>query len=414
MSTSNDEIDLFDLARGVWIRKWLVAAITAVTVAIALVYNLSATLTYRAEIFVRPPDRAQLSSINEIGVFSMTPDEAFQKGFYELESMSVKQAVYDAIGRDAGDESDGSALTLQDFVASVSVKLPATRKNTIQTKDYAIVSITSQDAVFAANAANIMVDYANRNGVLTLQQELKESVAAQLVIIEERMRRAIEVESMTIADRITRIEEGDRIETLNLTDKIDALRAKNLMLRKDQIEMLREALALAVSLDITIPTTFSQFGSQNQEAKTNVAISADLDGNEQPLFLRGTRMLKAEINALQNRKSDDFTSIAIRDLEQQLAELGRNREVEQLRGRENIAAFVDGIEELRSEAKKLKSFIDQDYSGIRLLKIDYSGEIPADPIAPNKKLILLLAGFFGGLLGVFVALFSYLRTNRKE
>ena len=144
-----------------------------------------------------------------------------------------------------------------------------------------------------------------------------------------------------------------------------------------------------------------------------MAINADFSTQGDPYYLRGTRMLSAEITTLKNRKSDDFTEPEIRKLQEQLALLETNRKIQTLQAREDNSAFITSIQPLRLKLDELQAIAAQDYSKVRLLRLEQPAMAPESPIKPRKKLVLLLCIISGGFLGLLVALVRVAVGNRR-
>lgn len=145
-----------------------------------------------------------------------------------------------------------------------------------------------------------------------------------------------------------------------------------------------------------------------------MAVTADLSADKDPDYLRGTRILEAELTALRLRKSDDQNITLLRGLEEELALLDNNRQVEVLESRKDYAAFTESADELRSQISQLEALSVADYSTVALIRIDQRAIVPAHPIKPRKMLILAAAIVAGGMLGVLVALIRNAARSRRS
>ncbi|MEE4462429.1 GNVR domain-containing protein, partial [Azotobacter chroococcum] len=113
----------------------------------------------------------------------------------------------------------------------------------------------------------------------------------------------------------------------------------------------------------------------------------------------------AEREALEKRRSDDFTSPRIAEIQKRLRLLETNRQVEMLKQRKDKDEdlFLNGLDKLIGEAARLRS-LKVDFSNLALVKVDQLAVEPIKPVKPKKLLILALGLVLGGMLGVFVAL----------
>lgn len=430
---AQDEIDLFELAAGLWAMKWTIVGIALATLLAGVIYIAIAPPVYMASAQVRPPSLSDLVQVNETqsleeareaglgsaeaeSMLTVTPLKAFQKAMYELESPDVQNLVLRVIlaGKE-GDNSEDICEEEEDFVCySMGIELPKTTKNsTLQTSDSVTVTVSHSNPKTARDLLNEHIKQANTEVVNALVGELKDSLAARITHLEVEISRAISMEELANADTIARLAEADELARLNLEDKIAAIKKKALQLRLDKISVLEEAFGIARSLDIEEPISLTQLSQRQASPEGGMAISADFSNRSDPYYLRGTRMLSAEIAALKNRKSDDFTIPEIRKLEEQLALLDTNRKIQLLQARKDNSAFVSNIGALRAKLDELQAQANQDYSAVRVLRLVQPAETPESPVSPRKGLILALCLFVGGFLGMLVALVQVAAANRR-
>ena len=144
-----------------------------------------------------------------------------------------------------------------------------------------------------------------------------------------------------------------------------------------------------------------------------MAVTADLSAGKDPDYLKGTRFLEAELTALRSRKSNDQNITLLRGLEEKLALLDNNRQVEILESRKDYTAFTGSADALRSQISQLEALIVKDYSTVALMRVDQQGMVPTRPTKPRKMLILAVAIVVGGMLGVLVALIRNAVLSRR-
>lgn len=402
----DDEIDLFELAEGLWARKWLIAGITGAITAIGLIAALLISPTYQASTQVRAPDLSDLTAINETGILEITPEEAFGRGLDELASQGTRMRTFEALR--ASDQAPEFPAEAEWNWRRLAEGISVTRD---KSSNFASVSFNHGDPEFASAVVNQLITEANHHAAMVLVDELESSLTARTSLLQQRIKQEAELEARAVEDRITQLLEYDKLRILQVKDQISILRSKNEQLREDRIAQLEEAREIAESLGITESRFTAQLSSGSGG---NLAIRADLEGEGDPLYLRGTKMLSAEITALKARKTDDFSSPEIRELEAELVKLQQNREVEVLRAREDNSAFVEGIRELRTELNQIQGFMDQDYSNIRLLKLDEPAVPPEAPIKPRKSLIVAASLVAGGMLAILIALIMNAADQRRR
>jgi chain length determinant protein (polysaccharide antigen chain regulator) len=138
--------------------------------------------------------------------------------------------------------------------------------------------------------------------------------------------------------------------------------------RMDKIAQLEADLAIAKKLNITENLFFNLAGkaSDNKTGVFNV-----FTGNTTvPTYLRGSKVIAAELDSLRQRESDDPYIPTLRQKQDELVKLGKVR------------------------------FTPDSFHPYRL-----DGEInkPRSPSKPRKKLVLLLGAVLGLFLGIFAA-----------
>ncbi|MNR32418.1 Tyrosine-protein kinase ptk [compost metagenome] len=102
-------------------------------------------------------------------------------------------------------------------------------------------------------------------------------------------------------------------------------------------------------------------------------LSTALDGSL--MYMRGAKAIRAELQVLQARQSDDPFILELRKLQDRLA-------------------FLKGI--------------DVKPDNVAVFTLDSAAEVPETPIKPKKVLIIALGVVLGGMLGVFIALVRYM------
>lgn len=275
--------------------------------------------------------------------------------------------------------------------------------------------------------------------------------------------------------KITRLEENNQLETTILNNTIEVLRKNAADKRKDQIHQLKEALNIAISLNIKEPLPGVSLSSS-----TSPMLYAEIttSSNEpSPLYLRGEKALRAEIKELETRPSDDPFIVELRPLLDRLAQLENNEEVETLKlranddpyikelpalfqqlaqletneeiealksrtqdslfsaellelnkqleelkvsprlqalkNRKDDTAYAEGIKSLLDEQRKLKS-IKLQHTDAKAVRIDRDAYTIATPIKPKTSLTIALALIAGLMLGVFFAFFSHFIQQQKN
>jgi len=170
----------------------------------------------------------------------------------------------------------------------------------------------------------------------------------------------------TIANQNNYFAEKVKMLKEDVFKRIESLRTIEKAHRLDRIASLEEAFAIAEKLGL----------GNGTDGRTNIYKQEDRDGvkmsfslQEKPLFFRGTRTLKAEIDILKQRKNDDPFISELRILQEQF---------------DLLSSLKQGVDEIHS------------------MTVDGPVIVDNRPIKPKRKLIVVLGFLFGVLLSIFV------------
>jgi chain length determinant protein (polysaccharide antigen chain regulator) len=271
------EVDLFDLLRFVWLKKYLVALIVVVALIGFSLYAFLSTPVYQARLYVLPPADSDIAALNvareALGRKPYSVEEVYEVFTRNLQSEESLKGFFDSVYLPAQkrvQEGDADDELYNDFLKGVSVTPPGKGL-----RDRFLLNIESSDPKLAAEWTGLYVD----------------AVAAKSLdeVVENAMRE-VEVVGRNV---------GEQIRTLKSTAKSR---------REDRVVQLKEALAVAESVGLENPPVFT---GQNTEQ-----VSALMDGNL--LYMRGAKAIRAEMKALENRVSDDPFIPKLRALEENL------------------------------------------------------------------------------------------------
>lgn len=157
----------------------------------------------------------------------------------------------------------------------------------------------------------------------------------------------------------------------NLQQQIATLRATAKARRDDRIIQLRESLKVAEAVGLVEPPVLS--------GQTSDQLNAIMDGSL--TYMRGSKALRAELNALQARVSDDPFISPLRGLE---------------------------------EKYELYASIAAVSPKVRVFRQDGDVVVPDEPIKPKKTLIIALGVVLGGILGGIFAVARVVLRRRAS
>lgn len=358
----DDEIDLFELAQGLWNHKWWVVAATVVAVALAAVYLFVTTPTYEVEAVVQQASNADLAPLNVPGIeYELSAETALSVAVRELSSYQTRAAYWqshkDMLGHLFKQPSElTEAQVLARFDAShYTLQAPKPEGDQTSILDrYLHLSLTYPAGVEGAVLLNGLLAHA-------IAQAQKEVTA------DWNTTRQRQLENLLFSIRSKRAEYHSRVVN-----------------RKAK---LSEAIRVAENLGIVKPTTLSDFGEM-QNATNSGVVRMAINNNDLPLYFMGTQALGAELHALKARsKPSKGDSSATPD---PLADMPQDE-------------YIDGLAALKSKARYLKH-VQPDFSRLALVNVSREAVPSAAPIKPNSRLVLALALVLGLMVGTLLAL----------
>jgi LPS O-antigen subunit length determinant protein (WzzB/FepE family) len=230
----------------------------------------------------------------------------------------------------------------------------------------------------------------------------KTNIERKIALLEQKLKEERDAE-------IIRLEEAHQLRLKQLTDELSERRQVYQVRLQDRIRSLEEAYAIAESLNIVEPRSLNQ---ATNAANNRVEIIAELRNQSDPLYLRGTRLLGAELSQLRSRPDDFFPDERIRELEAQIAHMNNNRQIEILRARKSDHPFSADIQSLKARLATLEA--EQFPNNFSVQLTASPAVATAQPVKPKKMLIIALSVVLGGMAGVMIALVRTAIRSRRE
>ncbi len=243
-----------------------------------------------------------------------------------------------------------------------------------------------------------------------IASDLEVLIANRLLSLEKKVEAARASYEAGKEAEIASLLEQDTLRRAELQDELQALRGELKARRESRIKLLDEAIQIAESLGIGKPTTPSAMADAQRQGQV---VRTEVNNREIPLYFMGSEALRAERQALSERRSDDFSEPRIAEIEKELALLSHNRQVEVLKQRKNEDLYLTGLAEWRQEAAQLRG-IKFDTSTLQLVRLDQMALEPLAAVKPKKALIIGLGAVAGLMLGVVVALLRNLLHPRMR
>lgn len=334
------DFEFQNFVRAVIRQKFIILAFAVLGAVAAASYAFVATPIYEAKAFVIPPTQNDIANFN----YGRMRDS-------ELAPYSIKD-VYDIYIRRLQAES-----LRRDFFNKVYLPSLSEEKRK-----------SSRDVL-----------YADFSQVLRVVAPLKETSDRYLVVVQtsdsEQARQwaaayIAQAGDLAKKEMIRNLSIESEVRARNLEQQISSARENSRLAKEDSIVKLTEALRIAESIGLEKPPAITVSQS---------VIAGGESG--QLMYMRGSIALKAEIENIRARKSDD--------------------------------PFTDHLRELQGKYNFFKE-LNTDATGVSVYRQDGDVELPDTPIKPNKALILVL-GIIGGLiLGLAVVMLRGFFTAKSK
>lgn len=314
----NDEIDLVELAKGLWQQKLIIILITALVAAIAVIYALLARPVYEAKATVLPPllsnvvaySSTQASGTSRDSGIKFTVEDVYAVFTRNLTSQSLRRSFFKNTYLPSLPDAERSApydKLWSRFNELLSIKAPDKQQPNIYE-----VRIEHFDPKLAAEWAN-------------------ELVARAAEASKEDMQRNV------MSEINTRVRSAER--------RIASLRSTALQRRQDRIAVLQEALAVAKAVGLDTPQVTAGRTSSSDE------LAEFVDGSL--TYMRGAKAIEAELHVLEGRVSDDPFIPELRALQEERSFLS-HIEIDP----DNVAVFtLDSAAELPQTPIKPKKML---------------------------------------------------------
>ena len=336
MTPDDDVIGLLELWRTLIRKKWIILGITLVCTLSGVAYTMLTTPLYETEAHFLPPTFDDIVELNVDGISIInsdkifTPENVYTLFLQNIRSREMRRRFFKQEGlfselkdRDVEDVED------KIFEEKFNEQLVLNEKNLKKGSNTSNYSLR-----FRGRDASRIADLTN-NFVAMVMSDTRDELVNEAIALKDN-------------------------QIKNIGKKIASKRNTGALLREDESLRLTEALEIAKKLKIT-EDKFS--GSDVDTASAyNIGVS----------YLRGTKTLSAQLESLQNRKSDDPFIKGLRDLQEEL---------------DTISATTIIPEH------------------IQVAKIDQPAVVPDKPFKPKKGLVVALAGLCGLSLGIFTAFF---------
>ncbi|MNZ21305.1 Chain length determinant protein [compost metagenome] len=337
------EIDLRELFANLWADRLLILLFTLVIGGAAAAYAFLSTPVYEAKSSLLPPRQSDIAGYNLGRKATSLPEFKVDDVYSIFTRNLISEAARRSFFREVYLPTLGEANRNQPqdrlwkrFNSELTVKAPDVKNR----PDYFEVRVELKDPELAAQWSNLYVERAAELARSDMQQNVRQEIDTRIQEIEQQ---------------------------------IEVARETALKQREDRIARLKEALTVADQVGMDAPQVTPGRTSSDGD------LSSFVDGSL--MYMRGAKAIRAELEVLEKRESDDPFISELRGLQSRLGFLQR---------------------------------IDVKPDNVAVFMLDSAAEVPETPIKPKKLLILAIGLVLGGMLGIFIALIrTMLRKSRK-
>jgi len=407
----NDEIDLFELFESLWKEKVLIVAITFVITLLGGGYAFLAKPTYEVSVKLNPEASEAVQILSGLS-FGDSLKISVDNYVRFIESPAFLEALYNQGYFDElfGDKKPDSAeAALRGISGLFEVNKLGDKKQT-SIYPYEVLLLVN-DPLVGEHLLNQVLSLADNQ--LSYDARSKyDSLKANRITRLLKQKQTLEAELLAKRnDEITRLEEADQLALRELEEQLKIKTASYFEDLSDRMKSLEEAIAIAKSLNLVEPVALDRLVRKNERLGANQVVEVVSASKDDPLYMRGTRLLSAELGQLRSRPKDYMPDPEIKKIKDDIEALRLNNQVEILKSRKSDESFNETLQSIRAELAKLQaeSFPDS----LQFQFANGKAIAGSSPIKPKKLLILALSVVIGGLVGIVVALVNSTRKKRQ-
>ena len=358
-----DEISLVEIITVLLRRKNLIFWVTAIVVCLGLFYAFAQQRVYHVETILLPPSFENIQPLNVLNNRNINSSN--------INSSNVNSSnVFAGFTRNIN-----SRKLKKEFFVKFNLL------ETLSSKPIHLLTDKQKNNYFEFFSKSLTVKFDKKTSSthITLEGTYQDKIGPWLDSF------VVMANVETINQLVRNLEASINSKIGSLKIDISSKRSIYKKIREDELARLEEAFQIAKSLKI-----HEHLFVPNVDNKSRNAVAAELNSisnrlsnaNNLSSYMKGTKVLQAEINALKNRKSDDIHIHGLRDLQEQLTRL----------------------ESIQIEKNKLRAVI-----------VDKKAVVNIEPIRPNRMLVVILSFIMAGIIGIFaVFIIEFISRVKKQ
>ena len=397
----DDEIDLRQLFKSLKERSRFIFTFTGVVTLLAIGYVLSLTAPptqYKVEATFLKPSESSVIRLNQYSLLNETANTAesvFSKFLTTLNSPVLQRDLFDDDGYLKRLQKEGESIVDVDkYITEFTKSLSITKnKETAGVVLPHILSTESSNPDVVSEFLDAILTKADKETINYFINTQKLKITNRLKEITTERQLLLTKSKQDRQSQIKRIKEADNQKLIEINNKIDAARLIAKTERMNEIVTLKDAAALAASLNI-IESNLNQLNKGTNNMNSNIAIQSGT--NLPDWYLFGETALLKMIDSLESRASDDPYIPELAILDNQLKEINNNTLLQTLEQRLDDSPFIAEISLLDIETIKLES-IRPDSTDISAMQLYQAATSEIIPTKSKNRLIIALA-FIGSFM----------------
>ena len=365
----SDEVDLVELIQTVWNGKLVILAFVFVSLAAAFGFTITRPAPdFIATSQIKPiltEDEEKYRKFNEVGVYQVNADRLLALFIEQLDSRQVFQKLlvkHRLLERNDFDSDEDFDDALVAFASSINIAPPR--------------DDSSKDIREDAKHWTLSFEYNDRDKWLALLKDLKFETTGEV-------QRLVTTQFFNITESVitTRAFELEDLE-ITINNAFDDYEKEV----SSRVAFLKEQAAIARTLNVADNTIETQSFATQSGIVTNVT-------TEVPFYLRGYKAIEKELELLLSR--DDYGPFIdnLAELQRQKRALEQDKTVER-------AKSLFALSPIGSE---------QGFSAV-----SFEAASTTFKTQSNRMLIVILAAFIGGIIGIAYVLVSNAMKNRAR
>ena len=396
----DDEIDLRQLFKSLKERSRFIFTFTGVVTLLAIGYVLSLTAPptqYKVQATFLKPSESSVIRLNQYSLLNETANTAesvFSKFLTTLNSPVLQRDLFDDGYLKRLQKEGESIVDVDKYITEFTKSLSITKnKETAGVVLPHILSTESSNPDVVSEFLDAILTKADKETINYFINTQKLKITNRLKEITTERQLLLTKSKQDRQSQIKRIKEADNQKLIEINNKIDAARLIAKTERMNEIVTLKDAAALAASLNI-IESNLNQLNKGTNNMNSNIAIQSGT--NLPDWYLFGETALLKMIDSLESRASDDPYIPELAILDNQLKEINNNTLLQTLEQRLDDSPFIAEISLLDIETIKLES-IRPDSTDISAMQLYQAATSEIIPTKSKNRLIIALA-FIGSFM----------------